>query len=110
VDDAIVARVTDVAIDRHRIARNSLQREARLEERSIEVVNATAGRVAVKLACPEEKLTRELGIRQLNGRDSPGQRLPVPQRDAVSIPRRTGSDQIVLRVVQRTSDGVEIRE
>ncbi len=110
VDDAIVARVADVAVGRDRIARDSLEREPRLEQRAVEVVHAAARRVAVQLAHAQHQLARERRVGQLHGGNRPRERVPVANRHAVPIPRRARANEIVLRVVERATHGVEVRE
>src|SRR5438093_12937150 len=72
LDDLIVARVADVSIGRKRVRRGSLEREARLEQRTIEVVDAAPWCITVQLARPQQQLTRERGIGELHGGNRPG--------------------------------------
>ena len=79
---AVIAGIADVAVDGDGIRGDSLERETGLEERSVEIVHATTGSVAVQLAHAKQQLAREPRVGQLHGGQGPHERFPVAHRDA----------------------------
>jgi len=73
LDNLVVVRFANVPIHREGIRRCSLQAEARLEQRTVEISHATARRIAVHLARSENELSGEGGVGKLHCRKRPGE-------------------------------------
>jgi hypothetical protein len=109
-DDLIIAGVANVPVDGEGVRGRPLEREAGLEERSVEVMRPLPRCVAMQLAGPQDELARERVVGELHGGNDPRERFPVANRDTRRVPGRARPDEIEVRIVDRAADGVEVRE
>ena len=80
-------------------------------QRGGEIDHRDSGDDEIELALEgREQLARERRVRQLDGRDRPRDRVPVAHGHAVRVPRDARPHEVVVRVVQRAPDSIEVRE
>jgi hypothetical protein len=70
-DHAVILGVANVPVHCHCVCSCAFEREARFEQRAIDVVNAPSRRVPVNFTNAEQELARERSVRELNCRQRP---------------------------------------